>query len=240
LTTSTTERRPTNRATATAPCGLSASLATRQGHRPAVACVPERFPDKLGDRCAHFRIAFGNIANPRNQRTFYTTLVPPNVICGDTVPTIVFDGGYEWAYLPWLAVANSFTMDALVRRKLSSPHMTFTVLDSLPFPRPALTDAIVQSDRAGGVAACLHRSGNDAVLELHGRARLRRGSRRRDCATHCPRRAERTRHGPRELTPSSPPASSTSPRWNCLTSSTPSTCSAAAMKKRTVNSAQRN
>ena len=130
--------------------GNSAVWIEREFGDPAKAIVPqwrvlrEKIPGKLGDRCDQFRIAFGNIANPRNQRTFYATLVPPDVICGDTVPTIVFDGGYDWAYLPWLAVANSFTMDALVRRKLSSPHMTFTVLDSLPFPRPALTDTIVQ------------------------------------------------------------------------------------------------
>jgi hypothetical protein len=44
-------------------------------------------------------------------------------------------------YLPWLAVANSFVMDSLVRKKLSSPHLTFSVVDSLPFPRPKLCDA---------------------------------------------------------------------------------------------------
>jgi len=59
------------------------------------------------------------------------------------VPTVVLHGGEDWLFLPWLAVANSFVMDALVRRMLSSPHMTFTVLDGLPFPRPALDDAFV-------------------------------------------------------------------------------------------------
>src|SRR5262249_28007240 len=104
----------------------------------------EKIPAKLGGRCDRFRIGFGDVANPRNERSFTATLIPRGVICGHTVPTVVFDASHEWAYLPWLAVANTFTMDALVRRKLSSPHMTFTVLDSLPFPRPALTDAWVQ------------------------------------------------------------------------------------------------
>jgi hypothetical protein len=131
--------------------GNSAVWIEREFGDPAKAIVPqwrvlrEKVPGKLGDRCDRFRIGFGNVANPRNERSFIATLIPPGTICGNTVPTFVFDPAHEWAYLPWLAVANSFTMDALVRRKLSSPHMTFTVLDSLPFPRPALTDSFVQS-----------------------------------------------------------------------------------------------
>jgi hypothetical protein len=39
----------------------------------------------------------------------------------------------------WLAVANSFTMDFLVRRKVSL-HIKFNVLDSLPFPRCSADD----------------------------------------------------------------------------------------------------
>jgi hypothetical protein len=107
--------------------------------------LSESIPSKLGDRCDRFRIGFGDVANPRNERSFVSTLIPPGAICGHTVPTIVFDPGDEWRYLPWLAVANSFTMDALVRRKLSSSHMTFTLLDSLPFPRPAITDSFFQA-----------------------------------------------------------------------------------------------
>jgi hypothetical protein len=130
--------------------GNSAVWVEREFGDPAKAIVPQwrvlrkDVPPKLGDRCDRFRIAFGDVANPRNERSFMSTIVPPGVICGHTVPTIVFEPAYEWAYLPWLAAANSFTMDALVRRKLSSPHMTFTVLDSLPFPRLAFGDDSVK------------------------------------------------------------------------------------------------
>ncbi|MDE2125267.1 MAG: N-6 DNA methylase [Armatimonadetes bacterium] len=110
---------------------------------PQWRVLPENIPSKLGNRCTHYRIGFGDVANPRNERSFVATLIPPGTICGHTVPTITFEPGYEWAYLPWLAVANSFVMDAFARRKLSSPHMTYTVLDSLPFPRPSLTEPLV-------------------------------------------------------------------------------------------------
>ena len=112
---------------------------------PQWRVMPDRVPAKLGVRCDRFRLAFGDVANPRNERSFIATLIPAHTICGHTVPTCVFDVAHEWAYLPWLAVACSFAMDSLARRKLSSPHMTFTLLDSLPFPRPALGDQFVQA-----------------------------------------------------------------------------------------------
>ncbi len=100
-------------------------------------------PAKLGDRCDNYRVGFANIANPRNERSVVATLVPPRVICGDTVPTIRFAEGEDWAYLPWLAVANSFTMDFAARGRLSSPHLTFTLMDNLPFPRYQVDHPVV-------------------------------------------------------------------------------------------------
>ncbi len=118
---------------------------------PAKAIVPQwriqrkDIPAKLGDRVDRYRLGFGDVANPRNERSFIATLIPPSTTCGNTVPTIDFGWDDEWWYLPWLAVANSFVMDALVRSKLSSQHLKPYVVDSLPFPRPALEDDFVQS-----------------------------------------------------------------------------------------------
>ena len=100
-------------------------------------------PQKLGDRCDHYRIGFGEIANPRNERSFVAGQIPPGMICSHSVPTIRFPEGFEWAYLPWLAVANSFSMDWLTRSRLSSAHLTLTLMDSLPFPRYRIDDPIV-------------------------------------------------------------------------------------------------
>jgi hypothetical protein len=130
--------------------GNSAEWIEREFGDPAKAIVPQwrvlrgNIPSKLGDRCDHFRIGFGDIANPRNERSFTATLIPPGVICGHKVPTFVFDDKHEWAYLPWLAVANSFGMDWLARCRLSAPTMSYTLLNSLPFPRPATSDEVVQ------------------------------------------------------------------------------------------------
>jgi phage repressor protein C with HTH and peptisase S24 domain len=103
--------------------------------------VPESaLPEKLGDRPKRYRVGFCNITSPTNERTLVAALIPPGCVCGNTVPTITFEAGWEWAYMVWLAVANSFVMDFLARKKVSL-HVTNTVLDSLPFPRLSRDDA---------------------------------------------------------------------------------------------------
>lgn len=130
--------------------GNSAVWIEREFGDPAKAIVPqwrvlrENIPRKLGNRCDQFRIGFGDVANPRNQRSFTATMIPPGVICGDKVPTLDFGPNNEWCFLPWLAVANTFAMDWLARCRLTSPKMAFSLLDSLPFPRFALSDSFVQ------------------------------------------------------------------------------------------------
>lgn len=113
-----------------------------KGIIPQWRVLPEKIPAKLGRRHYQYRIGFGDVANPRNERSFTAALIPPHTICGHKVPTIILDPSdkFEWAYLPWLAVANSYVMDWLVRSRLSSLSLTYTLMDSLPFPRPSLSD----------------------------------------------------------------------------------------------------
>jgi hypothetical protein len=95
---------------------------------------PERVPDKVLARYKQYRIGFCDVASPTNERTLVATLIPPNTLCGHKVPTITFAPSSSWAHAVWLAAANSFTLDFLVRKKVSL-SMTYTILDSLPFPR---------------------------------------------------------------------------------------------------------
>jgi len=130
--------------------GNSAVWIERVFNDPGKAIVPQwrvlrdKIPAKLGDRCDRYRIAFCDVANPRNQRSFTSALIPPGTICGDKVPTLDFGPtNNDWMFLPWLAVANSFVMDWLTRTRLTSPKMAFSLLDGLPFPRPARSDRVV-------------------------------------------------------------------------------------------------
>ena len=102
----------------------------------------DRLPDKVRERYKQYRIGFCDVASPTNERTLVATLIPPGTICGDKVPTILF-GGAPCAHPAWLAVANSFAMDFLVRKKVSL-KMSYTIVDSLPFPRFAPEDGTLR------------------------------------------------------------------------------------------------
>ncbi len=114
---------------------------------PRKAIVPqwrlpaENLPKKLGDRTTHYRVGWCDVTAPRNERSLLAALIPPGVICGHKVPTFSFPEGFEWSYMPWLAVANSFCVDFLSRKKVAL-SMSITVLDSLPFPRLPLTHPV--------------------------------------------------------------------------------------------------
>jgi hypothetical protein len=94
----------------------------------------DRVPTKIEDRISRYRVGFCDVVSPTNERTLVATLIPPRVVCGHKVPTFVFPPEHEHTYLVWLAVANSWLMDYVVRKKVSLT-MSYTVLDSLPFPR---------------------------------------------------------------------------------------------------------
>jgi hypothetical protein len=97
--------------------------------------IPEdRIPDKLIGRINLYRIGFCDVASPTNERSLIAALIPPNTICGDKVPTVVFERGGPADMLLWLSVANSLTMDFIVRKKVAL-KMSYTIMDSLPFPR---------------------------------------------------------------------------------------------------------
>ena len=115
---------------------------------PRKAIVPqwrlpqENIPAKLDNRTELYRIGWCDVTAPRNERSLLAALIPPGVICGNKVQTFDFSRDHEWAYMIWLAVANSFCVDFLARKKVAL-SMSLTVLDSLPFPRLALDHALV-------------------------------------------------------------------------------------------------
>jgi Alw26I/Eco31I/Esp3I family type II restriction m6 adenine DNA methyltransferase len=91
-------------------------------------------PKSVAQRAQQFRIGFCDITGQTNERTVLAARIPPNVVCGNKVPTGIFDedGGsvVQWA---WLAIANSFVFDWLARRIVTTTLNYFLLL-SLPFP----------------------------------------------------------------------------------------------------------
>lgn len=91
-------------------------------------------PDKLFGRIDKYRIGFCDVASSTNERALFAALIPPNTICGDKVPTLLLNCGGPSDFMLWLGVANSLTMDFVVRKKVAL-KMSYTIMDSLPFPR---------------------------------------------------------------------------------------------------------
>jgi hypothetical protein len=102
-----------------------------QWHIPA-----SKVPSKALARTKRYRIGFSDLARAGTERTFTAALLPPDTIAGHTVPTFTYSPEGEYAYISWLAAANSFTLDWLARQKVTL-HMSLSILDSFPIPRLA-------------------------------------------------------------------------------------------------------
>lgn len=95
----------------------------------------DRVPSKCRERITLFRAGFCDVASPTNERTLVAALIPPHTICGHKVPSLTFEPADSgWVVSVWLAIANSYAMDFLARKKISL-SMSYTLVDSLPFPR---------------------------------------------------------------------------------------------------------
>lgn len=94
---------------------------------------------QVRERTATFRIGFMDVADPGRQRSFVSALIPPNVICGDKVPTLRFPNA-EWYTPIYLAVANSLIIDFMTRQRVMSKKMALNIVDSLPIARLGQAD----------------------------------------------------------------------------------------------------
>jgi hypothetical protein len=106
----------------------------RKAILPQWRILQELIPNTRLSRVSQYRIGYGWVASPTNERSLIAALTPPHTICGNSVPTIVFEGGSSADLLLWLGVANSLTMDFVVRKRVSL-NLAFSVMDTLPFPR---------------------------------------------------------------------------------------------------------
>jgi hypothetical protein len=82
------------------------------------------------------RIGFCDITGQTNERTMLAARIPPGVVCGNKVPTIVFPKGGKRGRIianAWIGIANSFVFDWLLRRVVTTTVNYFLLLD-LPFP----------------------------------------------------------------------------------------------------------
>lgn len=106
---------------------------------------------EVNSRVAMPRAGFCDIAGQTNERAMMSALIPPGVVCGNKVPTIVFDNGknLEPLYL-WIGLSNSFVFDWLLRRTLTTT-VNFFLLESIPLPsiphRSSIAKAIIRETK---------------------------------------------------------------------------------------------
>jgi hypothetical protein len=120
-------------------------------------------PDSARKRVGTQRFGFCDITGQTNERTMLASTIPGGVICGNKVPTICFDGeDPEFIGYSWLAIANSFIFDWLLRRVVTTTVNYFILLD-LPLPHLDHSDLTAQrlARAANELSACSH-SGNAA------------------------------------------------------------------------------
>lgn len=87
----------------------------------------------LQKRINSFRVGYCDIAGQTNERSMMSTLIPPGVVCGNKVPTILFaQNNFDYMYF-WLGVTNSFVFDWLLRRIISTT-VNYFLLFSMPMP----------------------------------------------------------------------------------------------------------
>lgn len=106
----------------------------RKAIAPQWRILPDRVPEKLVDRINQYRIGFCDVASPTNERSLVAALIPRGAVCGHKVPTIVFESGVPADLILWLGIANSIVIDFVIRKKVALA-MSYTIMDTLPFPR---------------------------------------------------------------------------------------------------------
>lgn len=93
------------------------------------------------ERTRRPRVGFCDITGQTNERSLLAAMVPPGVVCGNKVPTLTFhrsgSAGLDRLFM-WLAVANSFTFDWLLRRVITTTVNYFLLL-SVPLPELELS-----------------------------------------------------------------------------------------------------
>ncbi|OGW90685.1 MAG: hypothetical protein A3D28_05940 [Omnitrophica bacterium RIFCSPHIGHO2_02_FULL_63_14] len=96
----------------------------------------EKLPPQAQDRFRLNRAGFCDITGQTNERTMLASRIPSGVVCGNKVPTLLFNGDprNQQLYIDsWLAIVNSIPFDWLLRRVATTSVNYFLLLD-LPMP----------------------------------------------------------------------------------------------------------
>lgn len=80
------------------------------------------------------RAAFCDVSGHANERTILASVVPAKAVCGNKVPVCLFEPEDDRLPLLWIAIANSFVIDWIIRRWVSTT-INYFYWWNVPFPR---------------------------------------------------------------------------------------------------------
>ncbi len=109
----------------------------------------EKLPKAIHDRVFGPRVGFCDITGQTNERSLLASAIPPGVVCGNKVPTITFEVGPRWLPWAWLAYANSFLVDWVLRRIVTT-SVNYFILKSVPLPR--VDDSLNENTKLANLA----------------------------------------------------------------------------------------
>lgn len=97
--------------------------------RPQFYIRPDSLSAGARARVGMLRAGFCDITGQTNERSCLAAIVPPGVVCGNKVPTLLFpnDPGEDRLWL-WVAIANSLPFDWLLRRVITTTVNYFHLL----------------------------------------------------------------------------------------------------------------
>lgn len=93
--------------------------------------------------CVSARVAFRDVSRATDSRTLRTALVPPKILLVHTSPYLVWPRGDQLDHAYLLGVLSSIPLDWYARRFVET-HVTFSILNPFPIPRPDRNDRLWQ------------------------------------------------------------------------------------------------
>lgn len=93
----------------------------------------EDLSDTAKGNAARSRVGFCDITGQTNERSLMAARVPAGVVCGNKVPTVRFADDRPEREDLFIAVANSFVVDWMIRRRITTT-INFFMLETLQLP----------------------------------------------------------------------------------------------------------
>jgi hypothetical protein len=100
-------------------------------------------PENIRRRTERARVGFCDITGQTNERSMLASVIPAGVVCGNKVPTLIFDDDRPERMFLWLGIVNSFPFDWMLRRIVTTT-VNYFLLFSLPFPGLEITNPIAR------------------------------------------------------------------------------------------------